>query len=69
MHEGHQRGGEVGALGGQPVFVADGAILVGHPMDDAQSGQSVEPIGQEVSCNTQVAVEGLEPTNPPKEVS
>ena len=67
-HEGHEGGREVGALGCEPVFVTDRAVLVRHPVNDLELDQALEPIGQEVPCDSEVGAELLEASDPAEEV-
>ena len=68
VHQGHQRRGEVGSLGGQVVLVTNRSILVGHPVHDLQVDQALEPVGQEVSGDSEVLVEAFEAAYSAEEV-
>ena len=68
-HEGDEGGGEVAALGGEPVLVADRALLVGDPLEDAGVDQLVEAVGEDVAGDAEVVAEVAEAADAPERVA
>ena len=65
--EGHDGRDEVGTFFGQYVIVANGMVLVGTPGEHAVLDQRVEPFGEQLARNAEVALEVVESAEPDRD--
>ena len=68
-HQGDQSGGEVEAPGGQAVLVPDGPDVVGAAFEHAVVDQLLEPVGEDVASDAEVAMQVLEATDAAERVT
>ena len=69
LHQRDERRPQVGALLGQAVLVALGALLVAALLEDALVNEAGQAVGEHVARDSQVALEVLEAAHPQKGVA
>ena len=69
LHERDEGRGEVLALLGENVLVANRTILVGNPLENTGPDQLAEAIGEQVLGDAQILLELAEPSNAAKSIA
>ena len=66
LHQRDERRRQVFPFGGEPIFTAHGAILVGHAFEEAMLHEASEAIGQQILGDAEVILELAETADAPE---
>lgn len=68
-HQGYEGGGQVEPFGGKSIFMAQGAFLIGHFVQDAMVDEPSEPVSQQVLGDAKVVADLAKPMHAAEDVA